>query len=106
MNELLSTPSRLPNRTGPGKRTMKSPSSGWITKIARRAVFLRLNRIAHGAIIVIEGPDRHFFGQVSNDGDLQVAIEVYDPRCYIDVASPVQLAQAKATAGVTGSVTT
>ena len=86
MNELLSTPSRIPNRTGPGKRTIKNPSSGWITKIARRAVFLRLNRIAHGVIIVIEGPDRHFFGQISNDGDLQVVIEVRDPRCYIDVA--------------------
>ena len=86
MNELLSAPSQAVRRVGPREGIMSIPSAGWIAKIARRTVFSRLSRIVHGTIIVIDGPDRHTFGQASIDGQLHATIAVCNPRCYIDVA--------------------
>jgi cyclopropane-fatty-acyl-phospholipid synthase len=50
---------------------------------ARRAVFSHLRKIERGSITVIEGNERHSFG---NAGGLAATITVHDPAFYTDMA--------------------
>jgi len=55
-------------------------------RFARRAVFFRLGPLRHGAVTIIEGHERHTFGQVTPACLLQATITIHDPRTYADLA--------------------
>lgn len=55
-------------------------------RLAREAVFFRLGRLRHGAVTVVEGHERHRFGQVTPACPLQATITIHDPHTYADVA--------------------
>jgi len=55
-------------------------------RFARRAVFFRLGPLRHGAVTIVEGHERHTFGQVTPDCTLQATITIHDPRTYADLA--------------------
>ena len=57
-----------------------------IYRLARRAVFFRLGPLRHGSVTVLEGHERHIFGQVNPCRPLQATITIHDPHTYADVA--------------------
>ena len=59
--------------------------AGWLQRLARSIVLKRLQRLQHGHLLIIEGDRRHGFGS-AQAGDLQVTLQVNDPRFYGDLA--------------------
>ena len=55
-------------------------------RLARRAVFFRLGPLCHGAVTIVEGHERHTFGQVTQGCTLQATITIHDPHTYADLA--------------------
>jgi len=55
-------------------------------RLARRAVFARLGSLRHGSVSVVDGHERHTFGQVTPVCPLQATITIRDPHTYADVA--------------------
>lgn len=66
-----------------------SPPSGLaaqLYRLARRAVFARMESLRHGSVIVVDGHERQTFGEVTADCPLQATITIHDPHTYADVA--------------------
>ena len=59
--------------------------AGWLQRLARSIVLKRLQCLQHGHLLIIEGDRRHGFGS-AQAGDLQVTLQVNDPRFYGDLA--------------------
>ncbi|MEQ1792700.1 MAG: cyclopropane-fatty-acyl-phospholipid synthase family protein [Nitrospira sp.] len=55
-------------------------------RLARRAVFDRLGSLRHGSVSVVDGHERHTFGQVTPACPLQATITIRNPHTYADVA--------------------
>ena len=71
----------------PGAKT-KPPSRlvAQLYRLARRAVFFRLEPLRHGVVIIVDGHERHTFGQTTPACSLRATITVHDPRTYADLA--------------------
>lgn len=69
-----------------GPASPPSPVLAHLYRLARRAVFVRLESLRHGSVIVIDGSARLTFGEVTADCPLQATITIHDPRTYADVA--------------------
>jgi len=54
-------------------------------RVARRGVLSRLGPLRHGSVRVVEGHERHTFGQVTPCCPLQATITIHDPHTYADV---------------------
>lgn len=66
-----------------------SPPSGLaaqLYRLARRAVFARMESLRQGSVIVVDGHERQTFGEVTADCPLQATITIHDPHTYADVA--------------------
>ncbi len=59
--------------------------AGWLQRLARSIVLKRLQRLQHGHLLIIEGDRLHGFGS-AQAGDLQITLQVNDPRFYGDLA--------------------
>jgi cyclopropane-fatty-acyl-phospholipid synthase len=55
-------------------------------RLARRAVFVRLESLRHGSVSVVDGHERHTFGQVTTVCRLQATITIRNPHTYADLA--------------------
>lgn len=71
---------------GPAPATTPSRLVAHLYRLARRAIFFRLGSLRHGAVTVVEGRDRHRFGQVTPACPLHATITIHDPNTYADVA--------------------
>lgn len=63
-----------------------SSGASRMSRLARRLIFFKLNKLQHGAITLLEGKERYFFGQLTSQCPLQVTVTILDPHTYIDVA--------------------
>jgi cyclopropane-fatty-acyl-phospholipid synthase len=79
-------PSDLTMDLPPAQTDTPSRLAAQFYRLARRAVFFRLGALRHGAVTVVEGHERHMFGQVTSGCTLQVSITVRDPHTYAEVA--------------------
>ena len=62
-------------------------NSGWLASLARNLLFKRLQQLHTGTLIVIEGAQRHVFGQpLEQHAELQVELVIKDPGSYVDIA--------------------
>lgn len=68
------------------RSTTPSPVAGHFYRVARRAVFFRLVSLRHGSVTVVEGHERHTFGQATPGCPLEATITINDPHTYVDVA--------------------
>ncbi len=58
----------------------------WIYRIGRQAVFSRLDCLRRGMVVILEGPERHEFGRLTEDCPLEATITIHDRRTYVDLA--------------------
>ncbi len=65
-------------------------------RLARGLLFKRLGGLRDGALTVVEGCERHRFGDVASDDSLQATIRVEDPRFYSRIALGGSLGAAEA----------
>lgn len=57
-----------------------------LSRLARRLIFFKLNKLQHGAITLLEGKERYAFGQLTSQCPLEATVTIHDPHTYIDVA--------------------
>ncbi|MBH0190531.1 MAG: hypothetical protein HP492_01930, partial [Nitrospira sp.] len=57
-----------------------------LSRLARRLILFKLNKLQHGAITLLEGKERYSFGQLTSQCPLQATVIIHDPHTYIDVA--------------------
>lgn len=55
---------------------------GTVDRMARRALFNLLQKLAHGKLTLVEGRQRHSFGAESDQSDLQAVVTVHHPHLY------------------------
>lgn len=63
-----------------------SSGASRLSRFARRLVFSKLDKLQQGAVTLVDGKQRYFFGQVTPNCPLQTTITIHDPHTYIDVA--------------------
>lgn len=68
------------------ERTGSTLLLDWICRLARQAVFSRLACLRRGMLVILEGPERHEFGQLTEDCPLETTIAIHDRRTYVDLA--------------------
>lgn len=73
--ERASGPASLPSRMLPH-----------LYRLARRAVFVRMESLCRGSVSVVDGHERHTFGEVTAACPHQATITILDPHTYVDVA--------------------
>lgn len=66
------------------------------TRLARRLVLAKLQKLQQGCIIVTDGDDRQTFGRLSPDCQLSATVSVHDPRFYSAVARAGDIGAGKA----------
>ena len=68
--------------------------SKWVAAWAKTKILQRLNQLHTGQLILLDGSDKHVFGQVKNEADshdsthtpIRVSIHVHDERFYGEIA--------------------
>ena len=58
----------------------------WLCRLARRAVFARLERLREGRLTMVEAGDCHEFGRATERCRLHATVSIYDMRTYLDLA--------------------
>ncbi len=66
--------------------TLGIPQPSGLARICRAAVFKKLALVQNGAIEIQEGSERHRFGAASLQCSLNVAVDIRDPACYVNLA--------------------
>ena len=79
-------PSDLTIESPLARTASPSRALAWLYRLARRAVFFRLHPLRHGAITIVEGHQRHTFGDVTAAYPLHATITVHDAHTYADLA--------------------
>lgn len=75
----------VPSKATPGVRVIPRRMTGMIERIARKGLFSYLAQIERGRITLIDGGERHEFGE-GIGAPLHAAITVHDPAFYTDIA--------------------
>lgn len=78
-------------QTQPDERTTGSKeeplqSFAPVLRLTRMAVLRRLERVARGAVTLVEGTERYTFGRISAQCPLQATVTIHDPRTYVYIA--------------------
>jgi cyclopropane-fatty-acyl-phospholipid synthase len=66
-------------------RPSQTAAPGWLDRLARAAVHVRLRGLRRGHLTLIEGSGNTAFGR-PGEGTLRAAITIQDPNCYRDIA--------------------
>lgn len=69
----------------PSARERTTPREAWTMKLARKAVFARLERLTEGELLVVEGRERTVFGRRAPGP--RSTLVVRDPETWIDVVT-------------------
>lgn len=77
--------------------TGKKKRSALFSTLAKRILFSQLQKLSVGTIVIIDGEERHSFGQTLNKGDdLYAEMQVLDPSCYADIVTGGSIGAAEA----------
>jgi len=68
------------------KITKHATRTTWLTRLARRIVLTRLEKLENGEIVVTENGEAMTFGHLSEDFPKSVQLQVLDPKFYSDIA--------------------
>jgi cyclopropane-fatty-acyl-phospholipid synthase len=85
MNDTM-TPSDLMVEEASSQVSPPSRVLACLYRFAQRAVFLRLGSLRHGSVIVVDGRERHSFGQLTPVCPLQATITIRNTHTYADIA--------------------
>jgi len=58
----------------------------WLTRLARRIVLSRLEKVEDGELVVTENGETMTFGQLTEDFPQSVELQILDPKFYSDIA--------------------
>jgi len=75
----------IPSCSTPGVRIIPSSMAGILTRLARKAIASHLAKITRGQIMLIDGDERHAFGEGIGIPS-HATITVHDPAFYTDIA--------------------
>ena len=77
--------------------TGKKKRSALFAGIAKKILFSQLQKLSVGAIVIIDGEERHCFGQHLKKGDdLYAEMQVLDSACYADIVTGGSIGAAEA----------
>ena len=80
----MTSPHNSEAAAGFAPRTEQRP--GVLDSLAKRALLGKLQVLKHGCLVLVDGKERHRFGQPSEALPEPVVLHVHDPRMYGDVA--------------------
>jgi cyclopropane-fatty-acyl-phospholipid synthase len=67
-------------------RPASTPKPHFLDALAKRAVLARLRRLEEGQLTLLDGDEAHTFGRMTAAFPVGVAVRIYDPRFYSEMA--------------------
>ena len=77
--------------------TGKKKRSALFSQLSQRILFSQLKKLSVGCIVIVDGQERHVFGEALSKGDdLYAEMHVLDPACYADIVTGGSIGAAEA----------